>query len=222
MALIKSISGIRGTIGGKENEGLSPVAVVKFASAYGTWIKQRNNSTKRIKVVTGRDARISGNMVHTLVNQSLVGLGIDVLDIGLATTPTVEIAVTGENAQGGIIVTASHNPKEWNALKLLNESGEFLQDSEGKAVLSIADEGRMEFADVDSLGEINNDDTWNKKHIEQVLRLEGVDISAIKNAGLTVVTDCVNSVGGLIIPDLLRALGICNKKCWSNCCNGLC
>ena len=208
MALIKSISGIRGTIGGKENEGLSPVAVVKFASAYGTWIKQRNNSTKRIKVVTGRDARISGNMVHTLVNQSLVGLGIDVLDIGLATTPTVEIAVTGENAQGGIIVTASHNPKEWNALKLLNESGEFLQDSEGKAVLSIADEGRMEFADVDSLGEINNDDTWNKKHIEQVLRLEGVDISAIKNAGLTVVTDCVNSVGGLIIPDLLRALGV--------------
>jgi len=208
MALIKSISGIRGTIGGKENEGLSPVAVVKFASAYGTWIKQRNNSTKRIKVVTGRDARISGNMVHTLVNQSLVGLGIDVLDIGLATTPTVEIAVTGENAQGGIIVTASHNPKEWNALKLLNESGEFLQDSEGKAVLSIADEGRMEFAEVDSLGGINKDDTWNKKHIEQVLRLEGVDISAIKNAGLTVVTDCVNSVGGLIIPDLLRALGV--------------
>lgn len=210
MALIKSISGIRGTIGGKENEGLSPVAVVKFASAYGTWIKQRNKNTNKIKVVTGRDARISGDMVHTLVNQSLVGLGIDVLDIGLATTPTVEIAVTGEKAQGGIIVTASHNPKEWNALKLLNENGEFLQDSEGKAVLSIADEGRMEFADVDSLGEIHKDGTWNKKHIEQVIQLEGVDISAIKKADFTVVTDCVNSVGGIIIPELLRALGVSN------------
>jgi len=208
MALIKSISGIRGTIGGKPGEGLSPVDVVKFTAAYGVWLKRRHGD-KKLRVVVGRDGRKSGSVVNSLVVATLRSLGIDVLDIGMATTPTVEIAVTGSMSDGGIIITASHNSAEWNALKLLNEVGEFLSAADGDAVLEIAEKEDFDFCDVNSLGTLVYDDnTWGAKHIEQVLKLEQVDCAAIRAAGFTVAIDCINSVGGLIIPELLKSLGV--------------
>jgi len=208
MTLIKSISGIRGTIGGKSGDGLSPLDVVKFTSAYGQWVKQRHSG--RVKVVVGRDARMSGEMVNNLVVGSLQGVGIDVVNIGLATTPTTEIAVTEENAQGGIILTASHNPRQWNALKLLNEKGEFLTAADGALVLKIAEEDGVEFAAVDDLGKVKENDSYTDLHIQHVLDLEMVDVEAIRKANFTVAIDCVNSVGGVAIPALLKALGVNN------------
>lgn len=207
MTLIKSISGIRGTIGGIVNEGLTPIDTVKFASAYGTWLKNQNPN-KRLKVVIGRDARPSGQMVSDLVCSSLIGLGIDVMNLGLSTTPTVEIAVPMENADGGIILTASHNPKQWNALKLLNEKGEFISGAEGNALLEIAEEASFSFAEVDDLGTVTNDDSYLQKHINAVLALPLVNLEAIKNANFSVVIDAVNSTGGIFIPALLEALGV--------------
>jgi len=207
MALIKSISGIRGTIGGKPGEGLSPVDIVKFASAYGTWLQKRHNR-EALRVMVGRDARRSGSMVNSLVITSLRSLGINVTDMGLATTPTVEIAVTGAKADGGIIITASHNPAEWNALKLLNEKGEFLSASDGMQVLDIAEKEDFNYAPLDSTGQLDFDDSWGQKHIEQILSLDLVDVKAIKSAGFTVAIDCINSVGGLILPELLKSLGV--------------
>ena len=207
MTLIKSISGIRGTIGGKSGEGLSPLDIVKFTAAYATWIS-KNNSLHTNKIVVGRDARISGEMVNNIVTGTLMGMGIDVVNIGLASTPTTEIAVTMEKAIGGIILTASHNPIQWNALKLLNENGEFLDDKAGKEVLALAASENFSFAEVLSLGKVFSNDTYNKKHIENVLALKLVDIQAIKKADFSVAIDCVNSVGGIIIPQLLQALGI--------------
>jgi phosphomannomutase len=207
MTLIKSISGIRGTIGGKAGDGLSPLDVVKFTAAYGYWAKQRANKEK-VKIVVGRDARISGPMVNQLVLGTLQGLGIDVVDLGLATTPTTEIAVTEEKADGGIILTASHNPKQWNALKLLNEKGEFLTALDGEEVLTIAETESFVFADVDHLGVLTTDNSYNDKHIQHVLNLDYVDIAAIKQANFTIAIDCVNSVGGIVIPQLLKELGV--------------
>lgn len=207
MTLIKSISGIRGTIGGKSGEGLSPLDIVKFTAAYATWIS-KNNSLHTNKIVVGRDARISGEMVNNIVTGTLMGMGIDVVNIGLASTPTTEIAVTMEKAIGGIILTASHNPIQWNALKLLNENGEFLDDKAGKEVLALAASENFSFAEVLSLGRVFSDDSYNKKHIESVLALKLVDIKAIKKANFSVAIDCVNSVGGIIIPQLLQALGV--------------
>ncbi len=209
MTLIKSISGIRGTIGGKPGEGLSPLDVVRFTAAYGTWVKNRFPG-QRVKVVVGRDARISGEMVNNLVLGTLQGVGIDVLNIGLATTPTTEIAVTDENAQGGIILTASHNPKQWNALKLLNEKGEFLTAADGELVLKIADEETYQFVEVDHLGQVSVDDSYNEKHIQKVLAMKLVDVEAIRKANFKVAVDAVNSVGGIVIPALLKALGVTN------------
>ncbi len=208
MTLIKSISGIRGTIGGKVNEGLTPLDAVKFAAAYGTWIIDRNKGRNEIKVVIGRDARISGQMISDLVSSTLVGLGIDVIDLGLSTTPTVEIAVPLENAQGGIILTASHNPKEWNALKLLNEKGEFISGDEGNKVLEIAEQETFSFAEVDQLGTVTKNDTYLQKHIQAVLDLPLVNKDAIQAANFSVVVDAVNSTGGIFIPALLKALGV--------------
>lgn len=208
MTLIKSISGIRGTIGGKPGEGLSPLDVVKFTSAYAAWIAARNPSAKKIKIVVGRDARISGEMVNNLVLGTLQGMGVDVTDIGLSTTPTVEIAVPGEGAQGGIILTASHNPKQWNALKLLNEKGEFISEKDGAELLEIAEKETYSFADVNSLGKITKNDSYFKKHIDQILALSLVDVAAIKAAKFKVVIDCVNSTGGIVVPQLLEALGV--------------
>jgi len=207
MTLIKSISGIRGTIGGRPGEGLTPSDIVRFTSAYGTWL-QRRHGRRKVSVVTGRDARRSGSMVAGLVNTSLNGLGIDVTDLGLATTPTVELAVTGTGAHGGIIITASHNPAEWNALKLLNEKGEFLSSVDGEIVLKIAESEDYSYASLDETGTITADDSWNRKHIESILGLRLVDTEAISGAGFTVATDTINSVGSLIVPDLLRALGV--------------
>ncbi len=206
MTLIKSISGIRGTIGGRTKENLTPLDAVKFASAYGTWLK--NNYPKDAKVVVGRDARISGEMIQNLVMQSLVGLGINVIDLGLSTTPTVEVAVTHEEAQGGIILTASHNPKEWNALKLLNEKGEFLNANEGQKILEIAENEDFNFSEVDDLGKISSNSTYIDYHIELVLKHPLVNKNAIKKAKLKVVFDGVNSTGGISIPPLLKALGV--------------
>lgn len=207
MSLIKSISGIRGTIGGQSGDGLSPLDIVKFTAAYASLI--RSTSTKKSnKIVVGRDARISGEMVNSLVVGTLMSMGFDVVDLGLATTPTTEIAVVGENACGGIILTASHNPKQWNALKLLNENGEFLNAVEGEQVLQIAADESVTFADVDSLGALIYNETYNRKHIESVLALPLVDVEAIRSAGFRVAIDCVNSVGGVIIPMLLEALGV--------------
>ena len=207
MTLIKSISGIRGTIGGNVGDNLTPIDAVKFASAYGTWLK-----TERVKensrVVVGRDARISGEMIQNLVMNTLVGLGIDVIDLGLSTTPTVEIAVPMEHADGGIILTASHNPKQWNALKLLNAKGEFLDAAEGAKILEIAESDTMHFADVDSLGEIIINDAYIDIHIDEVLELEFVDKKAIESANFKVVVDGVNSIGGIAIPLLLERLGV--------------
>jgi len=210
MTLIKSISGIRGTIGGKVNNGLTPVDAVKFAAAYGTWLINRNSSLKKHKVVIGRDARISGQMISDLVSSTLVGLGIDVVDLGLSTTPTVEIAVPMENAQGGIILTASHNPKEWNALKLLNEKGEFISGEDGNEVLAIAENESFNFAEVDDLGVVRKDDSYLEKHIQAILDLPLVNKKAIEAANFSVVIDAVNSTGGIFVPAMLEALGVKN------------
>ena len=207
MTLIKSISGIRGTIGGEVNQGLTPVDAVKFASAYGTWLLRRNPNTV-VKVVIGRDARISGQMISDLVISTLVGLGIDVVNLGLSTTPTVEVAVPMESAHGGIILTASHNPKQWNALKLLNEKGEFISGEEGKIVLKIAENEDFNFAEVDDLGSVTNDDSYLKKHIDAILNLKIVNLEAIKAADFSIVVDAVNSTGGIFVPAMLDALGV--------------
>ncbi len=209
MSLIKSISGIRGTIGGVPGEGLSPLDVVKFTAAFVSFIEKNNTRTSRT-IVVGRDARLSGRMVSELVCGTIVGMGFDVVNIGLASTPTTEIAVVKEGACGGLILTASHNPLQWNALKLLNENGEFLNDKEGKAVLKIAEDESFAFASVENLGKVYVNDTYNRKHIEDVLSLGLVDTDAIKKAGFTVAVDAVNSVGGVVIPELLRALGVKN------------
>jgi len=206
MALIKSISGIRGTIGGTPGQALTPLDITRFASAYGTWLRRRNIGP--LKVVTGRDARVSGEMVSMLVNASLRGLGIDVIDIGLATTPTVELAVTELKAGGGIILTASHNPAQWNALKLLNNLGEFLDDRDGREVLKIAEMDEYDFATYDKLGMLTCQEGWGEKHIRAVIEMPLVDRAAIQNAGFTVAIDAVNSVGGVVIPALLKALGV--------------
>ena len=208
MTLIKSISGIRGTIGGRTDDNLTPLDTVKFASAYGVWLRKRNPDTKRPKVVIGRDARISGKMISSLVSNTLVGLGIDVVDLGLSTTPTVEVAVPLEKAHGGIIVTASHNPKQWNALKLLNERGEFLNGEEGNIILDLAAAEDFEYTEVDELGSYSKNKDFIKRHIQEVMDLELVDVTAIQNAGFKVVVDAVNSTGGIVMPQLLSALGV--------------
>lgn len=207
MTLIKSISGIRGTIGGKTGDNLTPVDAVKFASAYGTFLKSKTENRK-LKVVIGRDARISGPMIHNLVVNTLVGLGIDVIDLGLSTTPTVEVAVPLEKADGGIILTASHNPKQWNALKLLNEKGEFLSGADGAKILEIAENEAFDFADVDSLGEVFPNDNYMDVHIDEVLNLPLVDVEAVRAKKFKVVVDGVNSSGGIIIPKLLEKMGV--------------
>lgn len=220
MTLIKSISGIRGTIGGKVGDNLTPVDAVKFASAYGTWLKNsnpdKNEGGNKLKVVVGRDARISGPMIHNLVVNTLIGLGIDVIDLGLSTTPTVEIAVPLEQADGGIILTASHNPKQWNALKLLNAKGEFLNGIEGEKILVIAEAEAFDFSDVDSLGEITENDAYMDIHIDEVLNLPLVDVEAVKAAKFKVVVDGVNSSGGIIIPKLLELMGVEVVKLYCN------
>ncbi|WP_179413590.1 phosphoglucosamine mutase [Mucilaginibacter sp. E4BP6] len=205
MTLIKSISGIRGTIGGAAGDGLTPVDIVKFTSAFGTWAIQQSGIKK---IVIGRDARISGSMVNNLVIGTLQGLGIDVIDLGLSTTPTVEIAVPAEEAAGGIIITASHNPKQWNALKLLNSNGEFISDADGQAVLEIAENSDFNYAAVDDLGKVVLDDSYLQKHIDVILSLPLVDVKAITAADFKVVMDCVNSTGGIFVPALLKALGV--------------
>jgi len=207
MTLIKSISGIRGTIGGQTGDNLTPLDTVKFASAYGMWVKQQAIKEK-YAVVIGRDARISGKMVSSLIGNTLVGLGIDVIDAGLSTTPTVELAVKMEEADGGIIITASHNPKQWNALKLLNHKGEFLNAIEGETVLNIAKNESFDFAEVDDLGSFRKKKNYIQKHIKSVLDLELVDVEAIKKANFKVVVDAVNSTGGISIPPLLEKLGV--------------
>ena len=207
MALIKSISGIRGTIGGKPGESLSPVDIVKFTSAFGTWLQKRHNK-EGLKVIVGRDARKSGSMVNNLVITSLRSLGISVTDLGMATTPTVELAVTGMEADGGIIITASHNPAEWNALKLLDEGGEFLSSQDGIKVLEIAASEDFNFISIEKTGSLEYDDTWGEKHINQILALNLVAVKEIKSAEFTVAIDCINSVGGIILPQLLRSLGV--------------
>jgi phosphomannomutase len=208
MALIKSISGIRGTIGGQPGEALTPLDIIKFAGAYSVWIKERSKVCGRLKIVVGRDARPSGDMVNRLISGTLIASGVDVIDLGLATTPTVEMAVTGLQANGGIILTASHNPKQWNALKLLNEHGEFLSDADGKALLAIAEKSEFNFSEVDNLGQITYNDTYTDEHIRAVLSLPLVDIDAIYRANFRVVVDAVNSVGGIAIPRLLASLGV--------------
>ncbi|MDE6543528.1 MAG: phosphoglucosamine mutase [Muribaculaceae bacterium] len=208
MSLIKSISGIRGTIGGKTGEGLSPVDIVKFTAAYAAFIDKSTPADKPRRVVVGRDARLSGPMVSNLVTSTLAAMGFDVVNIGLATTPTTEIAVTGEGACGGIIITASHNPAQWNALKLLDANGEFLNDAQGKEVLRIAAEEDFSFAGINELGSVSTNDTWLRRHIDAVLALPLVDREAIAAAGFRVAVDAVNSIGGVAIPALLRALGV--------------
>jgi len=205
MTLIKSISGIRGTIGGKPGDGLTPNDIVKYTAAYGRWVLQ---TTGINKVVIGRDARISGEMVKNLVIGTLMSIGIDVVDIGLSTTPTVEVAVPDEKAGGGIIITASHNPKQWNALKLLNSHGEFINDTEGQTVLSIAEDSDLQFAEVDQIGKVTTDDSYLQKHIDKILALPLVDVDAVRNANFKVVIDCVNSSGGIFLPELLKQLGV--------------
>lgn len=206
MTLIKSISGIRGTIGGQVGENLTPIDAVKFAAAYGTWLKEKHPG--KLSVVIGRDARLSGKMISDLVSSTLIGLGIDVIDLGLSTTPTVEVAVPMEKAQGGIILTASHNPKQWNALKLLNEKGEFVSGSDGERILQIAESNEMSFAPVDDLGVLKSDDSYLQKHIEAILDLPLVDKDMIASANFNVVVDAVNSSGGIFVPALLEALGV--------------
>lgn len=207
MTLIKSISGIRGTIGGDPGDGLTPLDIVKFTSAYAAWIKESLGKPD-LKVVLGRDARVSGEMVETLVCGTLMGMGVDVLNLGLATTPTVEIAVSMEKADGGIILTASHNPGQWNALKLLNNQGEFISAAEGQRILDIIEAGKYDYAPVENIGQVNDISGYDQKHIDRIMELELVDPEIIKKAGLRVVVDCVNSVGGLILPALLKQLGV--------------
>ena len=207
MTLIKSISGIRGTIGGVVGDNLTPVDAVKFASAYGTFLKKKSKKDK-LTVVVGRDARISGPMIHNLITHTLIGLGIDIIDLGLSTTPTVEIAVPLENADGGIILTASHNPKQWNALKLLNEKGEFLSAKEGELILQIAEDEAFTFSDVDDLGTITENDAYMDIHIDEVLNLPLVDAEIVAKQKYKVVVDAVNSSGGIIIPKLLELMGV--------------
>lgn len=215
MSLIKSISGIRGTIGGKAGDGLNPVDIAKFTAAYATYIKAYSGEKSGV-IVVGRDARLSGKMVNDIVVGTLCGMGLDVVNIGLATTPTTEIAVVEEHALGGIIITASHNPKNWNALKLLNAQGEFLDAVQGNEVLAIAESGEFDFADVDNLGHEYVNNTYAERHIRKVLDLKLVDVEAIRKADFTVAVDAVNSVGGVVIPKLLRALGV-NKIIEINC-----
>ena len=211
MTLIKSISGIRGTIGGKSGDALTPLDIVKFAAAYGAWLKKKNPGAE-LKVVLGRDARLSGKMVSDLVSSTLVGMGFHVIDLGLSTTPTVEIAVPIEHALGGIILTASHNPIQWNALKLLNEKGEFISGSDGTELLEIADTEAFEFADVKHLGKITYDDSYIKKHIDLILALPLVDKEAIQKADFRITVDAINSTGGSAVPQLLEALGVTQIK----------
>ncbi|MDR3260452.1 MAG: phosphoglucosamine mutase [Tannerella sp.] len=208
MTLIKSISGIRGTIGGKPGEGLNPLSIVKFTAAYAAFIRTHHTPAAANRIVVGRDARISGEMVQSVVTGTLTAMGFDVVDIGLATTPTTELAVVMEKACGGVILTASHNPKQWNALKLLNERGEFLNADEGNEVLALAEAEDFTFAEIDALGKIIVDSRYKERHIESVLNLEWVDVEAIRSAGFRVAIDCVNSVGGIVLPDLLYALGV--------------
>lgn len=207
MTLIKSISGIRGTIGGHTGDTLNPLDIVKFVTAYATYIRRSGKSSSG-KIVVGRDARISGEMVRSIVCGTLMGMGYDVIDIGLATTPTTELAVRMSGADGGIIITASHNSRQWNALKLLNCEGEFLDKAAGNAVLDIAEKEDFEYADVDSLGHYIKDDSFNRRHIDSVLALKLVDVEAIRNAHFRVCVDAINSVGGIILPELLRSLGV--------------
>lgn len=207
MTLIKSISGIRGTIGGRSGDTLNPLDIVKFTSAYATFIRKSTPNGSN-KIVVGRDARISGEMVKNVVCGTLMGMGFDVVNIGLATTPTTELAVTMEGADGGIIITASHNPRQWNALKLLNNKGEFLTAENGAEVLEIAEKEDFEYADVDALGKYREDDSFDQRHIDSVLALKLVDADAIRKAGFKVVVDAVNSVGGVILPKLLQQLGV--------------
>ncbi|MBT28879.1 MAG: phosphoglucosamine mutase [Thalassobius sp.] len=207
MTLIKSISGIRGTIGGKPGENLSPLDVVKYAAAYAYWVKSENENAK---VVIGRDARISGEMISDLVKSTLIGMGCDIIDLGLSTTPTVEVMVTEEKAAGGIIITASHNPAQWNALKLLNNKGEFISDEIGRSILEIADKNEFDFATINHLGSIRHKDDAIEKHIEMITQLPLVDVEAIKSKNFNVIIDCVNSTGGIALPKLLTALGVEN------------
>ena len=207
MTLIKSISGIRGTIGGFQGENLTPIDAVKYAAAYGSWVKQQRDKDN-YTVVVGRDARISGNMMQQLVMNTLIGLGIHVVDLDLSTTPTVEVAVTLEHADGGIILTASHNPKQWNALKLLNHKGEFLDAKEGQKILDIAENENINFSEVDDLGKITSNQAYIDLHIDEILNLPLVDVEAIKKAKFKVVVDGVNSTGGIAVPALLEALGV--------------
>ena len=207
MTLIKSISGIRGTIGGRTGEGFTPIDIVKFTSAFGSWLKSRHHEGN-LKMIIGRDARISGEMVRNLVAGSLQGMGIDVIDLGLSTTPTVEMAVTAENAQGGIILTASHNPAQWNALKLLNEKGEFISAKDGAEVLEIATKEAMEYADVFKLGSYSIKEGFIQEHIDRILALDMVNVKAIRDKHFKVVVDGVNSTGGIAVPQLLKALGV--------------
>jgi phosphomannomutase len=209
MTLIASVSGIRGTIGGEINDNLTPVDVVAFAAAYGSWIKAKHQSCV---IVVGRDARISGPMVQALVQQTLVGLGINVIDVGLSTTPTVEMEVVRKQAQGGIIITASHNPKQWNALKLLNEKGEFISAADGEELMQFVSDQSYDFTDVDSLGSITTSKDALEAHIEAILALPQVDVSAIKAAGFSAVVDGVNSSGGVAVPTLLEKLGVKTAK----------
>lgn len=208
MTLIKSISGIRGTIGGPTGDTLNPLDIVKFTTAYATFMKRGAKGEGRNKIVVGRDARISGDMVRNVVCGTLMGMGLDVIDIDLATTPTTELAVRWTGALGGIIITASHNPRQWNALKLLNGEGEFLTKDDGNEVLSIAEKEDFDYADIDSLGSYTRDDSFNQRHIESVLDLKLADVDAIRNAKFKVCVDAINSVGGIILPDLLKALGV--------------
>ena len=205
MALIKSISGIRGTIGGRPGDAFTPIDIVKFTAAFGHFIQEKTGINK---IVIGRDARISGEMVRNLVVGTLQSIGMDVVDLGLSTTPTVEVAVPAEGAGGGIILTASHNPAQWNALKLLNDKGEFIDDAEGRQVLEIAENLDFDFAEVDMLGQVTHDDSYLQKHIDQVLALDLVDVDAIRNADFKIAVDAVNSTGGIFVPALLEALGV--------------
>ena len=206
MTLIKSISGIRGTIGGEQGNNLTPIDIVKFTTAYARFMSEKNGG-KRLTIVVGRDARISGEMVNDIIEGTLMGCGVDVINVGLCTTPGTEMAVITHKADGGIIITASHNPKQWNALKLLNEKGEFLNDAEGKRVLALAEDEEFLFPEVDSIGKVVLREDFNPTHIEQVLALPMVDVDAVKARGFKVVVDAVNSVGGVVIPALLRAMG---------------
>jgi len=210
MTLIKSISGIRGTIGGKVGNNLTPIDITRFAAAYGTWLKSSN---EKLKVIIGRDARVSGPMVQALVSQTLRGLGIDVVDLGLSTTPTVEMAVTHLEASGGIIITASHNPAQWNALKLLNNKGEFISGDDGESILKIAENESFDFSEIDDLGQIVEIDDEIDYHIEKILEMPEVDVKAIRKADFKVVVDGVDSSGGIFIPKLLNSLGVSNLIC---------